>query len=340
MTADPSATRAKQARATLKDVAMMAGVSEISVSRVMRNAPNTSEDLRRKVTEAANALSYTPNRLAGALKNQSSNLVAVVLPSMSNEVFSSVLDGIESVLNRHGLNAVLGLSQYDRERETKVIRELLSWSPMGVILTGLHHEGAVGGMISQLDIPVVEIMDIEGQPLGSAVGMSHSKAAIAAADYLYQRGYRRIGYIGAWRERPERSRARRLAFEARLRDLGAPLIASRIADDRSSALIGAQVTAELLAAHPQVDCIFYANDDLALGGLFHAMSEGLDVPKDLGLLGFNGIEIGMATPIPLSSIKTPRFEMGQRAAQILLESHQNRHQIDDMSFEIFQGGTT
>ncbi|MGR3513586.1 MAG: LacI family DNA-binding transcriptional regulator [Paracoccaceae bacterium] len=330
----------KPVRATLKDVATLAGVSEISVSRVMRDAPNISETLREKVMTAANALSYTPNRLAGALKNQTSNQVAVVLPSMSHNVFSSVLDGIESVLNEHGLHAVLGVSDYDSERELKVVRELLAWSPMGVILTGLHQDPAIAGMIAQLDIPVVQIMDIEGEPLGSAVGISHSAAAIAAADFLYDNGYRNIGYIGAWREKPDRSRARRLAFEARLAERGVPLVGSYISDDRSSALIGSQATAKLYEAHPEIDCIFYANDDLALGGLFFAMRAGIDVPKQLGLMGFNGIDIGKATPLALSSVETPRYEMGKEAARLLLASRADGPRTIDLSFKIVRGDTT
>ncbi|MGX9355490.1 LacI family DNA-binding transcriptional regulator [Roseobacteraceae bacterium S113] len=330
----------KSSRTTLRDVATLAGVSEISVSRVMRNAPNISDRLRKKVEDAANALSYTPNRLAGALKNQSSNLVAVVLPSMSNDVFPAVLDGIEAVLDEHGLNAVLGLSEYDRDRELRVIRELLSWSPMGVILTGLHHDATIAGMIAQLNIPVVQIMDVEGDPIGSAVGMSHTQAAVAAADYLHAKGYRKIGYIGAWQERPERSRARRQAFEARLEDIGIPLVAASIVEDRSSAVAGSQATEALCARHPEIDCIFYANDDLALGGLFYAMGAGIDVPGQLALMGFNGIGIGKATPLPLSSIDTPRFEIGREAAKLLLASQTDGHKTIDLSFSVFEGKTT
>ena len=327
-------------RATLKDVATLAGVSEISVSRVMRNAPNISENLRERVLTAANSLSYTPNRLAGALKNQSSNLVAVVLPSMSNDVFSTVLDGIEAVLDQHGLNAVLGLSEYDPERELRVIRELLSWSPMGIILTGLHHDKTIAGMIAQLDIPVVQIMDVDGIPLGSAVGMSHTRAAGAAADYLHGKGYRRFGYIGAWSERPSRSRARRTAFEDRINALGCPLVAATILEERSSALAGASATAEMRQRYPEIDCIFYANDDLALGGLFYAMAEGINVPNDLALMGFNGIGIGKATPLPLSSIETPRYEMGVQAADLLLKAQSEENRTVDLSFKVFEGGTT
>ena len=329
----------KPDRTTLRDVANLAGVSEISVSRVMRNAPNISEKLRGKVLEAANTLSYTPNRVAGALKNQSSNLVAVVLPSMSNDVFPAVLDGIESELNKHGLHSVLGLSQYDPQRELQVIRELLSWSPMGIIMTGLHHTTPIPEMIAQLAIPVVQIMDVEGTPIGSAVGISHSKAAVTAADHLYNKGYRKIGYIGAWNERPERSRARRIAFEARLAELGAPLVASIIVDERSSAVAGSRTTSDLLAQHPDIDCIFYANDDLAMGGLFYAMGANIVVPGDLGLMGFNGIEIGKATPLPLSSIQTPRFEMGQEAVKLLRGAKTDGHRVVDLSFQVFEGHT-
>ena len=330
----------KPSRATLRDVANLAGVSEISVSRVMRNAPNISEALREKVMSAANVLSYTPNRLAGALKNQSSNQVGVVLPSMSHDVFSSVLDGIESVLNAHGMHTVLGISDYDAQREVSVVRELLAWSPMGIILTGLHQDHAIAGMIAQLDIPVVQIMDIEGDPIGSAVGISHSEAAIAAADFLHGKGYRKVGYIGAWSEKPDRSRARRIAFEKRLARLGTPLVASHISEERSSATEGAQATASLYHSYPEIDCIFYANDDLALGGLFYAMRSGIDVPGRLGIMGFNGSDIGKATPLTLSGIETPRYEMGEEAARLLLSFEAEGPRVIDLSFSIVDGETT
>lgn len=335
----PLKTQEKPQRATLNDVAALAGVSKISVSRVMRNAPNISDSLREKVMNAANALSYTPNKVAGALKNQSSNLVAVVLPSMSNDVFPEVLDGIESVLNQHGMNAVLGLSEYDRDRELRVVRDLLSWSPMGVILTGLHHDEIIAGMIAQLNIPVVQLMDVEGTPIGASVGMSHTSAGQAAANYLFGKGYRRFGYVGAWSERPSRSRVRRLAFEQRLKELGHPLVGSQILPDRSSALVGSKATQSLLQAHPEIDCIFYANDDLALGGLFFAMTAGIEVPGELGILGFNGTETGKATPLPLSTIQTPRHEIGAEGARLLLDPAAEHGKVIDLGFQIFEGRT-
>ena len=99
-------------RPTLKDVARLSGVSEISVSRVMRNAPNVSEKLKEKVQVAAAELNYTPNRVAGALASVTTDLVGVILPSMSNSVFPVVLDGIDSVLSGTAFRTVLGISHY------------------------------------------------------------------------------------------------------------------------------------------------------------------------------------------------------------------------------------
>jgi LacI family gluconate utilization system Gnt-I transcriptional repressor len=330
----------RQDRVTLRDVARLAGVSDISVSRVMRNAPNISDNLRDRVRQAADQLGYTPNRVAGALKAAQGNLVAVVLPSMSNEVFPEVLDGIESVLSQHGLCAVLGITKYDPAREVEVVRELLSWSPMGVILTGLSPDPAIRRMLAQQAIPVVQIMDVDGDPIQTAVGMSHVCAARAAADHLIDRGYRHPSYIGAWAERPDRSRARRLAFAARARERGFPLVGHMIVDEPSSATAGARALRALLARHPQADCVFFANDDLAVGGLLHCLAEGIAVPDRLAILGFNGIELGQALPVPLTSIRTPRYEMGVRAAEILAAPVSGAPRIIDLGFHVTEGQST
>ncbi|MEM8554210.1 MAG: LacI family DNA-binding transcriptional regulator [Pseudomonadota bacterium] len=327
-------------RATLRDVARLAGVSEISVSRVMRNAPNISDKLRDKVMEAANALGYTPNRVAGALKTASSRLVAVVVPSMSNEVFPEVLDGIDAVLSENGLSAVLGISKYDRQREIAVVRELLSWSPMGLILTGLNADPAIARMVQAHGIPVVQIMDIDGDAIHSAVGISHAVAGAAAADHLLDRGYRRPGYIGAWGERPDRSRIRREAFERRLADRGVSLHASRILPGQSSTPLGSEALSDLLSTHPDTDCVFFANDDLAVGGLFHCLRAGIAVPDDLALLGFNGIAVASATPVKLTSISTQRYRMGTEAAQMLIAADANRPQRVDLGFSFTLGDST
>ena len=329
-------------RVTIKDVARRAGVSDISVSRVMRNAPNISAKLREKVTSAADELGYTPSRLAGALKARTSNLVSVIVPSMSNAVFPEVLDGIDSVLAANGYQAALGITHYDKERELQVVRDMLAWSPMGVILAGTDQADHTRSLLERQAIPVVQMMDIDNDPIQVAVGMSHRRAAREVATRLVARGYRRFGYIGAWGERPDRSKQRRLSFEETLEDLGHPLQVRLISDDNSSVQVGIRATAEILAVHPDLDCIFYANDDLAVGGYFHCMSSGISIPSQLGIVGFNGIELGQALPGGLTSVRTPRFSMGQESANVLLRCSRGEPvaPILDLGFELLLEGTT
>jgi LacI family gluconate utilization system Gnt-I transcriptional repressor len=307
----------KDMRPTLKDVAEHSGVSLISASRVMRDAPNISETLRAKVHAAALKLGYTPNRIAGSLRGQTTDLVAVIVPSVSNNVFADIVDGIDAALAGTPHRSILGLSQYSTQREEEILRDLLSWSPAGVIISGLEHSAGTMDLLRGLDCPVIEVMDSDGPPIDTSVGISHDAAAAMMADHLLARGYRRIGYVGAWGERPVRSRKRRIAFEARLAECGAPLAGAQIEEAPSSFATGAAGFAALRARIPDIDAVFFANDDLALGALFHCLSEGIKVPADMALAGFNGLNMRDGITPKLTTIRTPRTEIGLRAGQIL-----------------------
>lgn len=307
------------ARPTLKDVAELSGVSEISVSRVMRNAPNISSKMRKKVEEAAAQLSYTPNRLAGALASKATNLLAVIVPSMSNSVFPEVLDGIDSVLNSTNYRTVLGISHYDESREEEIIRDLLSWNPSGIIVAGFEHSDTSRQLLSNFSNTVIEIMDADGTPIDASIGVSHENAGIMMADHLVERGYRNIGYIGAWGERPSRSVKRREAFETRLAELGFPLNSRQIENGDSAVLLGKEACANMLSEHPETDAIFFANDDLVVGAYIHCLQAGISIPDQLALAGFNGLPLIDAMPMEITTIRTPRFEMGTAAAKLFLE---------------------
>ena len=147
---------------TLRDVSEASGVSEMTVSRVLRNRGDVSAATREKVLEAARTLGYVPNKIAGALASQRVNLVGVVIPSLSNMVFPEVMTGISEVLDGTGLQPVVGVTNYLPDREEAVIYEMLSWRPSGMIIAGLEHTDAARAMLGRAGIPIVEIMDIDG----------------------------------------------------------------------------------------------------------------------------------------------------------------------------------
>ncbi|UWQ16854.1 LacI family DNA-binding transcriptional regulator [Jannaschia sp. M317] len=303
---------------TLKDVAAQAGVSLISASRVMRDAPHISAKLRAKVQAAATDLGYTPNRIAGSLRGQTTDLIAVIVPSMSNHVFSNIVDGINDAFVGTSFRTVLGLTHYNMAEEEEVLRDLMSWNPSAVIISGLEHSDGSAALLRAAECPVVEVMDTDGAPIDSSVGFSQRRAGRLMADHLHANGYRRIGYVGAWGERPVRSLKRRLAFEERLAELGTPLAARHITDAASSFAAGAESCQILLGAHPDLDALFFANDDLALGAMFHCMGQGMAVPGDIAIGGFNGLEMRDGIHPRLTTIRTPRTEIGRRAGQMVL----------------------
>lgn len=331
-------------RPTLRDVADHAGVSVISASRVMREAPNVSETLRTRVKAAATELGYTPNRIAGSLRGQSSDLVAVIVPSMSNNVFPDILDGIDAAFQGTSLRTVLGMSRYDMDEEEAILRDLLSWNPSGVIISGLEHSAGATEILSGLRCPVIEVMDSDGDPIDTSVGFSMSSAGDIMADHLVECGYRRIGYVGAWGERPARSRKRRLAFEARLAEHGLSLVDRQIEDAESSFATGAAGLATLIARSPDIDAVFFANDDLALGAMMHCLSHGIAVPGDIALAGFNGLDIRDGITPRLTTIRSPRAEIGARAGQIMLGRIEGRSDAEhgriDMPLSFLPGETT
>lgn len=331
--------------ATLKDVAAHSGVSITSASRVMRNAPNVSEVLREKVEYSAQVVGYRRNRIAGSLRGQATDLVTVIVPSMSNHVFPNIVDGIDDALYGSQLRLVLGMTKYDEASEEAILRDMLTWNPAGVILSGLEHSDNTKEMLAHFSGPIVEVMDTDGEAIDMAVGTSMADAGKMIAAHLVGRGYKRIAYVGAWGERPKRSAKRRKAFEAELVRLRAPLVTSVILEGESSLERGSEGIQQLLARNLDIDAVFFANDDLALGALFYCQSNGISVPNEIALAGFNGIEMCQSITPRLTTISTPRFEIGRMAGDLIrkhIEGVQDGPDAKEyrLDLELIEGSTT
>lgn len=331
-------------RPTLKDVAAASGVSVISASRVMRGAPNISQALRLKVERAAKSIGYQRNPIARSLRGETTELVTVIVPSMSNHVFPNIVDGIDDALKESPLRLVLGMTKYIDHSEELILRDMLSWNPAGVILSGLEHSQDTKNLLKNYSGPVVEVMDTDGEAIDMAVGTSMANAGELMARHLVGKNYRNIGYVGAWGERPKRSLKRRVAFQAELERLGTPLLASIILDEASSLLAGAEGLKRLLIDAPEIDAVFFANDDLAMGALFYCQANGLSVPGKIAIAGFNGLDISQSISPQLTTIATPRYEIGYLAGELILQrilageyKGSGLHQLKET---LIEGGTT
>ncbi len=302
---------------TLRDVSEASGVSEMTVSRVLRNRGDVSDATREKVLLASKSLGYVPNKIAGALASQRVNLVAVIIPSLSNLVFPEVLGGISEELEDTGLQPVVGVTNYSPEKEESVLYEMLSWRPSGVILAGLEHTPAARAMMENAGIPIVEIMDVDGQGVDSVVGISHRRAGLHMAEAIVAAGYRRIGFLGTKMPEDHRARKRLEGFQEGLALAGLTLEDREFYQGGSALLKGREMTETILTRSPDLDFLYYSNDMIGAGGLLWCLEKGIDVPGKLGLAGFNGVDLLDGLPRRLATMDACRRAIGKRAAQII-----------------------
>jgi LacI family transcriptional regulator, gluconate utilization system Gnt-I transcriptional repressor len=302
---------------TLRDVSEASGVSEMTVSRVLRNRGDVSPTTRDRVIAAARALGYVPNKIAGALASQRVNLVAVIIPSLSNMVFPDVLTAVSEVLDDTGLQPVVGVTNYSPAREETVLYEMLSWRPSGVILAGLEHTDAARAMLQNAGIPIVEIMDVDGDAVDSKVGISHRRAGREMARAILNAGYRRIGFLGTKMPDDHRARKRMDGFERELAESGLALADREFYAGGSALLKGREMTEAILSRTPDLDFLYYSNDMIGAGGLLWCLERGIDVPARLGLAGFNGVELLDGLPRRLATMDACRAEVGRIAAEII-----------------------
>ena len=302
---------------TLRDVSEASGVSEMTVSRVLRNRGDVSEKTRSRVLDAARALGYVPNKIAGALASQRVNLVAVIIPSMSNLVFPEVMMGISSVLDDTPLQPVVGLSHYRPEREEAVLYEMLSWRPSGIILAGLEHTDAARAMLANAGIPVVEIMDADGDPIDAMVGISHRRAGRLMGEEIVKSGYKRVAFLGTKMPLDHRARKRFEGFTQALAKAGIEMADKEFYAGGSALVKGREMTEAVLTRSPDIDFLYYSNDMIAAGGLLYCLDKGYDIPNSLGLAGFNNVNLLKGLPRMLATMDACRFEIGTKAAEIV-----------------------
>jgi LacI family gluconate utilization system Gnt-I transcriptional repressor len=263
------------------------------------------------------------------------------LPSLSNIVFPEVLQGIHAALAKTAFQPMVGVTNYDADKEQDILSSLLAWQPAAIITTGFDHTDATRRMLNNSRVRVAELMDIDAEPIDVAVGLSHRQAGYAAGQHLIARGYRHFGYVGHDWTADRRARLRYEGLCLALSDTGLALEAEERFDGPSSTMAGRDTLAALLVRKPDVDAVVFSNDDMAVGGFFQCLTAGIVVREQLALFGFNGLDIGQVLPMPLSTVRSNRFLIGKTAVEKLLESpvRPDERVIVDTGYDIIEGAT-
>jgi LacI family gluconate utilization system Gnt-I transcriptional repressor len=311
-------------RATLEEVAGLAGVSTMTASRALSQPQLVSDTTRAKVEQAVIELGYVPNRAARALASAQSRVIVALVPSLSNVVFTAVLDGIQDAIAGGPYQLLIGNTHYSDAEEEKLLRTYLQSNPDGILLSNLSHSAEVARMLESARLPVVSMMDLADDDVDRlTVGFSQLDAGSAMTRHLLARGYRRIAFIGA--QLDERTLRRADGYRQAMQAAGlADTQLEIMVPEPSTIALGAELMRRALETVPGCDAVFCCNDDLAHGAIYYCQRQNIRVPQDVAIAGFNDLPASAWMVPSLTTIDTPRYRIGYEAATLLLDTLSGR----------------
>lgn len=324
-------------RARLADVARAADVSTMTVVRVMRDPTRVAASTRERVEAVLLQTGYTPDLTASALASQRSRLVAAIVPVLTNSLIAEIIQGLTDALATNGLQMLLGVSGFSADNEQQLVQAFLSRRVDAMYLTGVIHTPHTVALLKRAGIPVVEGGNLTDDPIDMVVGYSNIEAARAITRYLLQRKYATVGYIGATPADNDRARDRRIGYERALAGARRPVEPALCIETTLDIDAGAVAMGQLLERVPNVRAVFCSADALAVGALYECQRRGRRVPEDVAIAGFDDIVLAAQVVPALTTIRVPRYEIGQRAGALLcdrLAKRVVRRRIVDAGYEL------
>ncbi|TWC06300.1 LacI family transcriptional regulator [Bradyrhizobium macuxiense] len=313
---------------TLSEVAKRAGVSSITVSRVVRMPDLVAPETRARVEQAMRDLGYIPNLVAGALASARTNSVGVLVPTIANSIFADTVQGLSDKLEPLGFSVILAQSRYDAAREDRMLAALLSRRPEAIIMVGSPATEEGSRLLRNARIPIVETWDLPANPIDAVAGFDNYKAGVAVAKHLVAQGRKQLAFIGG-----DDPRGTRRWFGFRDEALANGLAEPRrlILDRKDSGSVAAH------ARLPDVDAVFAANDAHAIGFMSGLRKAGLlrDGPasaQPVAVIGLGDLEMARLISPTLSTISVHGDAIGRTAATLTLERDGERR--IDLGFEL------
>jgi DNA-binding LacI/PurR family transcriptional regulator len=301
----------------IKDVAREAGVSTATVSHVINGTKYVTDDTRKRVQEAVERCEYHPNAHARSLASGRSNMLGLLVSDIANPFFPEVIKSIESAAFEHGYNVILLNTNYDPERAAEYVRRLSELKMAGVALLTSELDSELFHEITRRQVSVVfDSTDLEGDHM-SNICVDYAAGIEEAVRHLVSLGHRRIAHIAG---------ASRIPSGIIRRDAFLDFMARHLPDEPKPAVYegdfrldgGRRAASEILAAPELPTAVIAANDMMALGAMREFRKAGLSIPADISVVGFDDIAFAALSEPPLTTVCSPRAEIGRRVVEALV----------------------
>jgi LacI family transcriptional regulator/LacI family repressor for deo operon, udp, cdd, tsx, nupC, and nupG len=307
------------------DVARLANVSKATVSAVINKRPGVATQTRENVLRIIKKLNYRPNQVARSLSVRATKSIGLVIKEIDNPHFARVIKGVFNFSTRHGYTVILGSSEHSPEKEQLSIEALTNQRVDGIIVSPLQYSESDFGYLAELisrKYPLVTLGEVKNYAT-NVVDINNEAAAYQAVSFLVSRGHRKVAYFcGPTFSAHSKDRLR--GYQQALIDHRVPLDSKMILNAGPYFEDGYSNGKQMFAVDERPTAVFCYNDLVAIG-LIHAVLElGLRVPDDVAVIGFDDIDFCRFARIPLTTIHVPAYEIGTRAAELLMRQINNR----------------
>ncbi|MBL8359084.1 MAG: LacI family DNA-binding transcriptional regulator [Rubrivivax sp.] len=303
---------------TIGDVARRAGVSTATVSRVVNQPDSVREIPRAKVEAAIAQLGYVPHAGARTLKSRRTGTIGAIFPTVDNAIFAKAIDALQHRLAEAGHQLLIATHDYSPATEESQAVNLLTRGADALVLCGTGQRPALLARLRARGVPVVHVMSWPPPPGLACVGFDNARAMAPVVRYLMDLGHRRIAMLAGLTRDNDRAAARLTGVRAALEAAGLPLPAGRVVERRYALAEAREGLQRLMEATPPPTAIVCGNDVLAFGALFEAQRLGLQVPRDLSIVGFDDLELASHVQPALTTVHVPAETMWRRAAEHVL----------------------
>jgi LacI family gluconate utilization system Gnt-I transcriptional repressor len=329
------AARPTVSRPRLADVARDAGVSAMTVVRVLRDPGKVAKSTRERVAASLHKTKYTPDLVARALVSRRSGIVGAIVPTLANSLIAEVMQGMTAELASHEQQLIVGTSAYPARNEEDLVRSFLSRRVDAIYLTGTSHTHETVKLLKASGVPVVEGGNLPQTPIDLAVGLSNFVAAGSVVEHLLARYGTNLGFLGGSTTNNDRMRDRRRGFKKRLARAGAQPDPRYIIEVPISMAGGRTGIGALLALDRPPRAVFCATDVIAAGAVLECRRRAIDVPGDIAIAGYDDLDIASELVPSLTTVRSPRYEIGRKSAQLMhlcLTGNRPQQSIFDLGF--------
>ena len=309
--------------ASIKDVAREAGVSIATVSRVLNDIDVVNEDTKKKVKDAIKKLAYRPNIVARSLKTQKSSTIGIIIPDISNQFYPEIVRGCEDVASIYNYNIMLCNADLDVEKEMEALRILKEKMIDGVIYMSNSIDHNIIDLIKELQLPTVLVETTDTEGIFPSVTIDNIMAAADAVKYLGNKGNKKIAYVGTNIEKDNALAKRYAGYNKGLTEMGITLDENLVYFGGVKARDGYMGINTILDSGKEVDAVFCASDEIAMGVINALRDRSIKVPENVDVMGFDDIYSASVFYPKLTTVAQPMYDMGSVSMRMLIKAINN-----------------